>query len=249
MNWLAHVFLSEPDVEFRLGTTLLGTGTLSTSGGVTTATFTTTAAEPSITITFEAPAIAPAPDAVAFADNQLVGTVSAPRAVTIRNGSGAPLKLDGAGATGDFLVDAGGCMAAIAPGASCSLLVRFAPSEAGTRTGTLTVASNDPAGPLTVALSGTGVTAPAAQPGAKGDPGPPGAEGDAGAILDARAKAEYQRRIQLLDDRIELSEFRRRAGMEGRGDSLHAPEVSGRAGQPRSACVFWHSASSIERPS
>jgi non-specific serine/threonine protein kinase len=30
-------------------------------------------------------------------------------------------------------------------------------------------------------------------------------EGDAGAILDARAKAEYQRRIEVLDDRIELA--------------------------------------------
>jgi hypothetical protein len=31
------------------------------------------------------------------------------------------------------------------------------------------------------------------------------ADGDAGAILDARAKAQYQERIQLLDDRIELA--------------------------------------------
>jgi hypothetical protein len=30
-------------------------------------------------------------------------------------------------------------------------------------------------------------------------------EGDAGAILDARAKAEYQRRIEVLDDRLELA--------------------------------------------
>lgn len=50
----------------------------------------------------------------------------------------------------------------ISPGASQSFVVVFAPTATGTASETLTVASNDPANPsLTVALSGTGVTASA----------------------------------------------------------------------------------------
>ncbi|NUP65006.1 MAG: hypothetical protein HOW71_22885 [Nonomuraea sp.] len=48
----------------------------------------------------------------------------------------------------------------MASGASCTVNVTFTPSATGTRTGTLSVASDDPAGPLTVALTGTGGSAP-----------------------------------------------------------------------------------------
>jgi hypothetical protein len=47
----------------------------------------------------------------------------------------------------------------IAPGASCGLAVTFAPTTAGTRTGTLSIASNAAGSPYVVNLSGTGTTA------------------------------------------------------------------------------------------
>ena len=116
--------------------------------------------------------------------------------MTIRNDGGAPLRLAGAEADGDFLVDAGGCMSGLAPGARCTLRVRFAPTAAGPRTGSLRLASNDPAGPRTVALSGTGVLTPAAPAGAKGDPGAkgePGAQGPPGAPGPSGTRAATRR--------------------------------------------------------
>lgn len=44
----------------------------------------------------------------------------------------------------------------MAPGGSCVVAVRFTPTALGTRTATLSLPSNDPVGPRTVALTGTG---------------------------------------------------------------------------------------------
>jgi hypothetical protein len=140
------------------------------------ATFTVTTEAPSVTVSFERPALT-VPGEVAFPGTQLTGSVSGPLPVTLRNDGGAPLALSGISPAGDFLVDAGACMAPLSPGASCTLLVRFTPSVAGARAGSLTIASNDPAGPSTVALAGTGVVAAPAVQGPKGDPGPQGAPG------------------------------------------------------------------------
>ncbi len=67
-------------------------------------------------------------------------------------------------ATGDFVVTAPCAVTTLAPGASCSVTVAFTPTTVGTRTGTLTVASSDPASPLAIPLTGTG-TGPVAPPG------------------------------------------------------------------------------------
>jgi hypothetical protein len=48
------------------------------------------------------------------------------------------------------------CGATIAADASCTVSVTFAPTTTGTASGSLTVTSNAPGSPLTVALSGTG---------------------------------------------------------------------------------------------
>src|SRR6202035_4485599 len=50
------------------------------------------------------------------------------------------------------------CGTSLAAGASCAVSVTFAPTAAGAATGTLSVNSSAPGSPLTVALSGTGVS-------------------------------------------------------------------------------------------
>ncbi len=86
---------------------------------------------------------------------------NAVQSLTVANTGAAPLNvgtpaITGANA-GDFTLVTNGCTAAVAPGGTCTLTLRFTPSAAGARAATLTLPSNDPAGPRTVALSGTGV--------------------------------------------------------------------------------------------
>ena len=50
------------------------------------------------------------------------------------------------------------CGSSLAAGASCTVQVKFAPTTGGNATGTLTVATSAPGGPLSVALSGHGIT-------------------------------------------------------------------------------------------
>jgi lysophospholipase L1-like esterase len=56
---------------------------------------------------------------------------------------------------GDFS-ETNTCTAALAAGAACAINVSFAPTATGSRTGTVTVASNDAGGPINISLSGTG---------------------------------------------------------------------------------------------
>jgi hypothetical protein len=111
---------------------------------------------------------------------QPTSTLSLPQTITVTNTGNAPLTISGltfAGAdANDFLVGSSSCGGSVAPAASCQLTVRFAPSASGARAATLEIASDDPAGPTAVQLSGTGAQAssvgsPAGgQPGATGSP-------------------------------------------------------------------------------
>jgi hypothetical protein len=49
------------------------------------------------------------------------------------------------------------CGATLAPGRSCRINVRFAPTTTGVLTGTLTITDSDPTSPQRVTLTGTGV--------------------------------------------------------------------------------------------
>ena len=63
-------------------------------------------------------------------------------------------------AQGDYSVSAGSCPLpglALAPNTSCTLQVRFTPSQTGLRAGTLSIASSATTVPLVATLSGTGV--------------------------------------------------------------------------------------------
>lgn len=92
----------------------------------------------------------------------LVGS-SAARVVTVTNGGPGNLSITGAtvaGANpGDFTITSNGCAGlALAPGASCTIGLSFAPAATSSRAATLTVADDGPGGPHGVALGGTGIT-------------------------------------------------------------------------------------------
>jgi hypothetical protein len=62
------------------------------------------------------------------------------------------------GVTGPFS-ETNNCGTSLAAGGSCTVSVTFAPTAAGSASGTLSVNSSAPGSPLTVALSGTGTAA------------------------------------------------------------------------------------------
>lgn len=123
-------------------------------------TFNTLAEPPTVIVPASGRGIAaPAPRAslsatsLGFAST-LVGT-QARQAVAIANVGTAPLLIASLSATGDFRVSSN-CPAALAPGEACTLDVAFQPSIPGGRNGSVVVVSNDPTGPATLGLSGSG---------------------------------------------------------------------------------------------
>jgi hypothetical protein len=63
-------------------------------------------------------------------------------------------------ATGDYTVTSGTCpstAATLAANATCAAQITFAPTQSGSRTGTLSIASTATTAPLTVPLTGTGI--------------------------------------------------------------------------------------------
>lgn len=86
-----------------------------------------------------------------------LGATASPQAVVITNYSQHTIGLGPAGIGGDFAY-ASGCGSSLVGGAQCSVLVSFSPTALGARTGTFTLATNDPGIPvLSVPLAGTGV--------------------------------------------------------------------------------------------
>lgn len=113
-----------------------------------------------------APAASVSPSSLAFAAT-VVGAASANQAVTVANTGTTALSIASIATSGanaaDFGVVAGGTCAAgssVAAGGNCSVLLRFQPTAAGTRTATLTIAHNATGGSSSVALSGTATVAP-----------------------------------------------------------------------------------------
>jgi hypothetical protein len=146
------------------------------------------------------------------------GTVSAPQTLTFTNNGSAPLVFSafvfgGTNASDFFTGSDDSCHVAIAPGASCSLQVRYAPAAAGSSSATITAVTNAatnaavtltgtagalPAGPQGPAGAdgSTGPAGPAGTPGsngadgAAGPTGPAGAKGDTGAAGAGGAKGD-----------------------------------------------------------
>ncbi|AXQ30421.1 choice-of-anchor D domain-containing protein [Solimonas sp. K1W22B-7] len=89
---------------------------------------------------------------------QPVGTTSTARNLTIGNNGTAPLSVGSVSVSGDFFVAANGCNAGlVAPGASCTISLRFRPTTPDAHEGTLRIATNAADEPATVRLSGSGL--------------------------------------------------------------------------------------------
>jgi hypothetical protein len=108
------------------------------------------------------PSISPSTASVVFG-TYTVGHTSPVQVVTLTNSGGIPLSNLAYTITGDFTIPSGGstCGTALAVGASCQVGIIFTPSQPGQRAGALTTTATELTQPLVVALSGTGLSAPA----------------------------------------------------------------------------------------
>ncbi|HWT64810.1 MAG TPA: choice-of-anchor D domain-containing protein, partial [Terracidiphilus sp.] len=86
------------------------------------------------------------------------GTPSSAQTITVTNTGGIALAITSIAATGDF-TETDNCQAAVVnSNATCTIQAVFTPSQAGARSGQLTINGNVSGGSLTVALIGTGGT-------------------------------------------------------------------------------------------
>jgi len=96
------------------------------------------------------------PSSLSFG-NQVVGTTSPAKTVTLKNTGTATLEISSIKPTGDFAISANTCGAALAGKKSCNVSITFTPKALGKLTGTLTFTDDAVNSPQTVPLSGTGV--------------------------------------------------------------------------------------------
>jgi|HubBroStandDraft_6_1064221.scaffolds.fasta_scaffold00009_101 hypothetical protein len=95
------------------------------------------------------------PIGLTFFDQQ-IGTTSPTQIVMLLNSGTAPLTLTKRTVTGNFTASAG--CTTIAPGSSCRIVIAFAPTALGLRTGTLSFTDNAPNSPQVINLSGNGIS-------------------------------------------------------------------------------------------
>jgi hypothetical protein len=126
------------------------TGTLTINAGGVTNTVSLSG-----TGTAPGPVLSAAPASLSFAGT-IVGSSTAAQTVTVTNSGTTAATVSGVSVTGDFS-QANNCTS-VAVGGTCTVSVKFAPTTGGTRTGTLTVASNANNSPLTVGLTGAGIS-------------------------------------------------------------------------------------------
>ena len=126
------------------------TGTLTVSDQVRTQSVTlsgTGVAPPGVSLT---------PTTISFGSYG-VGLDSPPQTVTLTNNGGLILSISSASVTGDFAIASNTCGSTLAVGTACSMVILFAPTTAGERTGTLILSDNAPSGTQSVAMTGTGI--------------------------------------------------------------------------------------------
>jgi hypothetical protein len=131
-------------------------------------------------------AATPSPASLGFGPLAL-GASSALQTVTVTNTGRSTLHIGRVTLAGadpqDFALATDGCTgvsldqaSGSTPAGTCAVVVRFAPTAPGDRTGALRLASDDPAGPLVLALAGSGVP-PAGPPPPPPPPPAPGVPG------------------------------------------------------------------------
>jgi len=116
------------------------------------------------TVTLNGSGVAPAGvslsplDGVAFGPTG-VGLTAAAQTLTLANHGDVALTIQNIAVTGDFAIVTNGstCGASVAAGVDCTIRVEFAPTAAGVRPGSVTVADSGAGSPHTVALSGIGI--------------------------------------------------------------------------------------------
>ncbi len=110
------------------------------------------------------PIATPSPASLAFAQTW-VGAASLPQTVTLTNTGNATMTISSLKVAGtnphDFPI-AKSCGTSLAAGKSCAITAKFAPKAAGALSASLEIAGNAVNAPQSVALTGTGFTAPAA---------------------------------------------------------------------------------------
>jgi hypothetical protein len=98
------------------------------------------------------------PGALDFGAVNLGASATLP--VTLTNSGSTPVNSITPATSGEFSVSLPCPGTTLAPAASCQARITFTPSTLGARTGTLRVASSDPASPATIPLEGTGIPGP-----------------------------------------------------------------------------------------
>jgi hypothetical protein len=77
--------------------------------------------------------------------------------LTLSNPGTAPVTNLSLTIAGDYTLTAPCAVSSLAPGATCTVTIAFKPTALGSRPGTLTVTSSDPASPVKIPLTGTGI--------------------------------------------------------------------------------------------
>lgn len=85
---------------------------------------------------------------------QQVSTTSSVQTVTLNNTGDGPLTISNVAVTGDFS-ESNTCGSTVAPSASCTFSVTFAPTAAGNRSGSLAISDNAAGSPHSVNLTGS----------------------------------------------------------------------------------------------
>jgi hypothetical protein len=137
-------------VKFSPTATGARSGTLTINAGGVTNTVSLSG-----TGTAPGPVLNAAPASLSFAGT-VVGSTAAAQTVTVTNSGTSAASVSGVSVTGDFSQT--NTCTSIAVGGSCTVAVKFTPTTGGTRSGTLTVTSNANNSPLTVGLTGNGIS-------------------------------------------------------------------------------------------
>jgi hypothetical protein len=165
-NSLERLFLSNGDgtftPSFLLSEPGAGLAVADLNGDGANDLFAVTPAATSSTFTtLNPPVLSFAPGELSF-PNEAIGVTSSPLTLTVVNNGVAPVSIGAAAVSGDFALTSNDCPATLNEGKTCQIEISFAPSALGSRTGVVTLASNQLGGTASLALNGNGAVSGAA---------------------------------------------------------------------------------------